>query len=463
MSLSPHASGRSPLGALFPAATRPRTLAAGRSARLAMAIGLAAGLLAMLTTEPAAAAAGTARPATPAAIHPADGLVTTYSLEQLLDMARGSHPALAASQAEVDVARAARTTASAYPNPEVEAMAGRQRARLPGTPDGSSASVSVIQQIDFPWQRAARSQVAEAGWQGAQARDQARRLDLDAALKRRFYDVVRSEESLRNAREAVRLSEQVQRRIAVRVRTGDAPRYELIRGDAELLNAQRIEQAAVLQVDQAFGALRRAVGAPLPARFDIALSGETRRPLPALGELVSAVLATHPEIEADRIALREAEARLNWERTQRTPTVAVRGSFDRQPDLNDARLGVVVSVPLFDRREGPISAAVADVERMRATLGDRELQLRQEVEAAWRQYQIAESQLDALDAGLLAEASAALRVAESAYRSGERGILEYLDAQRFFRQVSSDLIAARADLRAADVELQRLRASEVMP
>lgn len=340
---------------------------------------------------PATAAPRAADPASQAAraVAPRDEAapLPRYSLPQLLELARAGHPALAASRAQVQAAQAGMITAQAWPNPEVEAMTGRQRARMPGAAEGRTNSMSITQKLDLPWQRTARMQAADAAFEGSQAQARSSARDLEAQLKLRFYDVLRREAEQRSAREDVTLVEQIRRRVAVRVETGEAPRYELIRGDAELLNAQRTDQAAALRVQQ-----------------------------------------------------------------------ALRGSVDRQPDLQDSRVGLVVSIPLFDRREGPVGEAVAALERARATLRDRELQMRQAVESAYRQYEIAQSQVGALESGVVKQAESTLRVAEAAYRHGERGILDYLDAQRVFRQARNDLIAARADLRAAAVELDRLRA-----
>lgn len=421
---------------------------------------------------PATAALPVADPAYPAypaslaarAVAPHDEAapLPRYSLPQLLELARVGHPALAASRAQVQAAQAGMTTARAWPNPEVEAMTGRQRARMPGAVEGRTNSVSITQKLDLPWQRTARMQAADAAFEGSQAQARSSARDLEAQLKLRFYDVLRREAEQRSAREDVTLVEQIRRRVAVRVEAGEAPRYELIRGDAELLNAQRTDQAAALRVQQALAELRRAVGAELPAAFDVDADPDAESAaihnLPPLADLVGSVLATHPDLEADRAAVREAEARLAHERSQRGPSLALRGSVDRQPDLQDSRVGLVVSIPLFDRRDGPVGEAVAGLERARAALRDRELQMRQAVESAYRQYEIAQSQVGALESGVVKQAESTLRVAEAAYRHGERGILDYLDAQRVFRQARNDLIAARADLRAAAVELDRLRA-----
>ena len=54
------------------------------------------------------------------------------------------------------------------------------------------------------------------------------------------------------------------------------------------------------------------------------------------------------------------------------------------------------------------------------------------------------------------EAESALRVAEAAYRFGERGILDVLDAQRVLRSIRADLLDARYQLQAARIQLEYL-------
>jgi cobalt-zinc-cadmium efflux system outer membrane protein len=133
------------------------------------------------------------------------------------------------------------------------------------------------------------------------------------------------------------------------------------------------------------------------------------------------------------------------------------------PQTLDARLGLVMTVPIFDRREGPIAEALADIDRSRFALTSLEQTLNQFLDGAWQQYQIALSQVNAYESGLLREAESALKVAESSYRYGERGILDYLDAQRTYRMVRNELNTTRHDLRAALVELERLSLTSEQP
>jgi cobalt-zinc-cadmium efflux system outer membrane protein len=70
--------------------------------------------------------------------------------------------------------------------------------------------------------------------------------------------VLRREAELKNAREDAALMESVRSRISLRVETGEAPRFELIKADAEMLNAQKTAQAAGFRVEQARSLLRQA-------------------------------------------------------------------------------------------------------------------------------------------------------------------------------------------------------------
>ena len=64
--------------------------------------------------------------------------------------------------------------------------------------------------------------------------------------------------------------------------------------------------------------------------------------------------------------------------------------------------------------------------------------------------------MQAIEGGTLERARQVLGIAEAAYRLGERGILEFLDAQRQFRLVRNDLITARFLLQRARTDLERL-------
>ena len=391
------------------------------------------------------------------------GAPAPYSLQALRDVARAGHPALAAARSQVEASRAQVASAAAYPNPEVEFLAGRTQARVPGATDGSARSLSLLQRIDNPWQRDARIDAATFGLDARQAERRAFEHDLLARLDQRYFEVLRRQAEVRAAREDLSLAEQIRGKVAVRVNSGEAPRYELIKADTELLNAQKAFESAGLRVARAHAALRAVVGAGLPADFQVegvlAAYPAGSAVVPPLDVLRAEVLARNPELLRSQAEVRRAERQLELERLRRQPELALKVAEDRDSEIRDTRFGVVLSVPIWDRRKGPIAEAGALLAKSRSEQAGQELGLLQSLEIAYSEYEIARTQVNALENGILREAEAAMKVAEAAYRFGERGILDYLDAQRVFRAARNELIAARYELQVAVIEIERLRAA----
>ena len=381
-----------------------------------------------------------------------------FDLSRLEAMALEGNRSLLAVRDQVGAARAAVDTASAFPNPELEYMGGTVRPRGVGGPTGDARSVTLTQPLDLPWRRSARIGAAEAGLDSAAAGGRSFETALIAQLRTRYFDLLRRQAELRNTREDVALVESVRSRIEKRVETGDAPRFELIKADAELLNAQKAAQAASVRVEQARSGLRQMVGAALPADFAVSGSLRDARELPPLESVRQGVASSSPDLARARAETVRAERQLELERSLRWPNLALKAGMDQDPDVRDSRFGVVVSIPLWDRRRGPIGEAAAQLSRARNDLAAQEFAIGQMLEVAYQQYEIAQAQVTALESGIVRQAEAALKVAEAAYRFGERGFLEVIDAQRVFRAARAELITARYELATAWVEVERLRA-----
>lgn len=381
-----------------------------------------------------------------------------YDLPKLEALAMESSRSVLAAREQITAARHAVESAGAFPNPELEYLGGTARSRGVGGNLGDARSVALTQPLDMPWRRAARIGAAEAGLAATSAAVRAFEADSLARLRLRYFEVLRRDAELKNAREDMSLMESVRSRIALRVETGEAPRFELIKADAEALNAQKSAQAAGFRVEQARSLLRQAVGGALPPEFG--LQGRLRDvpELPPLDGLRKQLGETSPDLARARAEMVRAQHQLDLEKRQRWPSIALKASMDEDPETRASKVGVVVSIPLWDRRSGPIGEAAAQLSRTRHEFAAQEFSLAQQLDVAVQQYEIAQSQVTALEGGIVRQAEAALKVSEAAYRFGERGFLEVLDAQRVFRAARAELIAARYELAAAWVEIERLRA-----
>jgi cobalt-zinc-cadmium efflux system outer membrane protein len=225
-----------------------------------------------------------------------------------------------------------------------------------------------------------------------------------------------------------------------------------------MLNARNSAKAASFRVEQARSLLRQAVGGVMAPEFSLAGRLRDVPALVPLNQVRGEVLSSSPNLTRARAETLRAERQLELERSLRWPNVALKAGMQEDPEMRSSQFGVIVSVPLWDRRVGPVGTAAAQLSRAKNELESQEFSLTKALEVAYQQYEIAQSQAQALESGIVRSAEAALKVAESADRFGERGFLEVLDAQRVFRAARAELIAARFELASAWVEIERLRA-----
>ena len=252
--------------------------------------------------------------------------------------------------------------------------------------------------------------------------------------------------------------EDLRRRVEVEVNTGEKGRLELTRAEAELARARFAVRSAEIGYVNAIANLRVTIAAPADAKLEPQGEFEPRTLLPPLEQLRSTVLTAHPLIAESQADTRAAEASLDRQRALRIPQPVAFAEFENQPDLRFWRAGVTIPIPLWDRRRGQIDDARAAISQSQAVLNQRQLELIAELERAYEQYQLADQQATSLEAGSLRAAESAVDAAKAAYRFGERGIVEVLDAQRVLQNVRDDLLDAQFARQSAMVDLEKLGA-----
>lgn len=385
-----------------------------------------------------------------------------YSLAQLLEIAKREHPAIAAARAQALGARAAITTAGAYPNPELELQTGRNNARISGAAEGTTSAFAIAQKIENPSLRSARTASAEAGARAANIAISIAEANVIAEVKVRYFNVLRREQEVIAAREDKALTEQIRDRVKVRVETGESARFDLIRADTEVANAAKQLDAAILRLLQAKAILRQGVSLSLADDFSLNTDLPKSLSTPDYSSLKNAFESNNPELKKTETEIRRAERLVDVEQQSVMPSVIVRLGQGREPDIRSSQIGVALSIPIWDRRQGPIAQANAELVRHRNEAELRKLELGTGFSAAWSQYQAAAGQVNAIENTILVSAKRSLDIAESAYRLGERGILEFLDAQRQFRLTRNELINARYELQVARAELERLAGRDLV-
>jgi cobalt-zinc-cadmium efflux system outer membrane protein len=123
--------------------------------------------------------------------------------------------------------------------------------------------------------------------------------------------------------------------------------------------------------------------------------------------------------------------------------------YRRQQGINGMgnSLGVFVSAPLpvFNRNQGEILRAQRENQQAEVARKAGETRVLSEVVAAWDQYATSRKLLEDVESRMLTRAKSVLEITEYSYRRGEATLIEYLDAQKAFSEVTQSYNEARTN------------------
>jgi outer membrane protein, heavy metal efflux system len=386
-----------------------------------------------------------------------------YNLQDLIDIAKRENPILDVLKAKEDAARSSVVTAESYLNPEIEVGTGPSRFRTPNfsTNQRRNYGVNISQPLEFPNVRGAKKAVAESRVNFASSVTEATMINLSLQIKKAFYDVLQNEAVLKIAEGDRDALKNIREKVALRVEVGEAPRYELIKADTELVAAQRDADAALLRISESKFYLRGLVSKSLKDSFGL-IGSLPPSDINLNADFLKNEISKSPKLKQIKASADVAENRLRLEEKLINPGLTLNAGVDQDPDITSYRFGISIPIPIWNRRQGQIGEAAAGYRELQAQYTDQELALKRDIESAFQRYLIAQQQVKTFESGLLDQAESVLKVAESAYRYGERGILEYLDAQRTFRLVRKDYLASKYDYVVAILEIEQLLGMDIL-
>ncbi len=347
------------------------------------------------------------------------------------------------------VARGAVTAAGLLPNPVLTL----EEERLTAGPGRLTQRTVVIEQsFDLFGRRSLRVQAAEQRLAAAEHDAHDRRLQTTAEVRRSFAD------SLSLEREEQALGAWVKRIEAAGGTVGRLAKAGEVAGYAHRRIEREVRAARVrLAMTSAEAArvkerVRGLVG--LADAQELHLAGDlATAELPPLGALVARLRA-----RPDLAALQAQAAAYDRERTAAehawAPDLTLGLGHKQVDEANRSDTGVIISLAfplaLFDRGQGRSETAAGQARALRAEHDLRASRLEAALRGLWQQaFELRESAA-ALRAAPMDDLS---RTAEAAYRAGEGGILELLDAYR--SELEAALATLNLELRArlARIEL----------
>lgn len=390
---------------------------------------------------------------------------TRITLDGALSIALSDNYTLLAKRFELQSVRAGEITAALRPNPTANYNASNIGG-VPGQFGDIDHSVGLQATIETAGKRERRIEFSKAATAvtGYELDDLRRLTTLQ--VKTAFIGVLAGRAKLTLAQENLKNLDEVERLQKLRAVKGEISELELLRIQGQRLGFESDAADAKLAVRTAKIMLRQVVSQErLAEDFDVYGDLQPRSPGSLdLSTLHKRALAARPDILAADQAADRSRADLRLAEAKAVPDLQPQVSYNDTHDNGQyASVGLSVALPIFDRNQGEIARAKADIERYARLADAARAQVIADVDAAVATCKIARDKYVLIRDKFLGKARTARDRLNSTYRKGESSLLDYLDAERTYRETAKAHIAALSDYLVALAQLDAATGAPVEP
>ena len=376
---------------------------------------------------------------------------TELTLAAALARAAKAHPDLEAAQRRIEVAQGQRIGAALRPNPEAELEVEDL-----GGPDGVVASLYLGQTLELGGKRQGRIGVADREALRAASELRLAQADLRAEVAQAYLAALAAQEEAALATEASGLAGEIARVVREQVAAGKvspvmSSRAELAaaRSRATAANAGRLRDAAFTEL-----------AAHWDGKVDFATIAGTLgdlAPLPTAATVMAAV-AAHPAVRVAEEDIECRRAALALARTSGIPDVTVTAGMSHAEAEGETTFSLAASLPLpvFDRGQGEVAVAGAEVAEGVAELRAIKRRLTAQARAALLRLSAARVRAEQLRDEILPAARNTFSAVREGYAAGKLGYLDVLESREALFEIRAEYLEALAAFHETRVELERL-------
>jgi cobalt-zinc-cadmium efflux system outer membrane protein len=373
--------------------------------------------------------------------------VESLTEERAVALALLNNAAFQEQLAELGVSRADVIQAGLIANPDAQLL-------FPVGPKQLEATITAP--LEALWLRGRRVEAARRLSEQTAARLTQLALDLVRDVRLAYAELDLEKRRLSLFEESSRLRARVASIASARVRAGDALRLEEVSAQVDAVRAAQEARSLAHAVTLAEERLRAAMGA-----------GGERTPLATMllpdaslvdwdvDALVAGAVAGRPDVRASETGVAAARARAALARYDWLSVSAVADANEHGDHGFEAGPGVKFTLPLFNRNQGNVARADAELvraERRHRTVVDRVIL---DVREANVRYAQARDDLRAWRAEILPALAEVVELAGRAYENGDTPLVQVLDANRQLLDGRGREAQLVADLRRARAELER--------
>ncbi|MBX9579283.1 MAG: TolC family protein, partial [Gemmataceae bacterium] len=182
-------------------------------------------------------------------------------------------------------------------------------------------------------------------------------------------------------------------------------------------------------------------------------------------QVVDTVLASHPEVRSARVGVDRAQVAVRRAEVEPIPNVTVYTGYIRQyqNQSHDGQFGLSAPIPVWNRNQGNIRAARAELGMAVQEVGRVENDLAERVAVAYRTYAAALELAERYRADLLPKAVETYNLAREAFKGGQFEYLRVIQAQRAVAEARLEYNRALGEAWRAAAELSALVLEEFWP
>ena len=384
----------------------------------------------------------------------------SLSLDDLVRIALDQNPALRQASFAIEASQGKAVQAGLYPNPTVS-VGGEEIGPRAGIQTLPQVSQEIVTGGKLRLERA----VAEREVDQAFLKLQRQRYALLTAIRQGYFEVLAAQRRVEVLKELVELSGQAFANTKKLVDAKQLAELDALQFEVELDRLRADHEAAERELAAAWRRLVAAVGVPQLAQQMLHGSIEADLPRYDFERVRAQMLDAHPEIRAAMVGITRAEAALRLEKANSIPNVTVTAGYQR--NFNDREnqfmYQVGVPLPLFNRNQGHIISAQAELGRAIQEVTRVENDLISRLSSAFGQYSAAQRRVERYRTSILPKSRDAYRISLAAFRGGQFEYLRVLQAQRAVQEANLVYLNALADAWRAASEISGMLLEDQWP
>jgi cobalt-zinc-cadmium efflux system outer membrane protein len=398
------------------------------------------------------------------------------TVDQAVSYALEHNGELLAARKEIEAASALVRQAALRANPKVDASVSKT---ITGT--DNNITVNGMLPLELGGRRPARTKVAERELEMRRQDVANRERMLAADVRAKFGEALAAILKLGFDEDLIATSQRGYNLVAARVTEGGTAPLEQNMVLVELNRLRSMRETAEGKAQIEMLELRNLIGMtpdePLRLRGDF---NDLITPLSPVAEATERALSERPDLKLAKAAESFAGARIDQARSEGRLDASLVAGYQRMDfgyplnGINDAgqlrpiqgtfhyfTFGVSLDLPVRNKNQGAIEAAVAEAEGAKRRREFLELTVRREVASAYAQYNSTARAAEIFRIGVKDQANANLDVVRQTYELGSKTLIDYLGEQRRFIDLQNGYIDALLDTYKARVEVERAVASPI--